>query len=555
MPDSEQLTVPPADAPSPAAADPYSDDLVLVEAVRRHGAEQHAGRLRDLAEVAGSPRSAKWAEFVDRYPPTLRTHDAHGERIDEVEYHPAWHRLLQAGMRGGLAATAWAQDHTAQPHTARAAALLIWSQTELSHVTALSSTYAVAPALGANESLAAEWLPRLASRTYESALRPVTDKLGATAGLAVTERAGGTDLRATTTVARPEDGGGSPSSAYRLTGHKWFVSAPMSDAFLVLAQAPGGLTTFLVPRVLPDGRRNPWRLQRLKPTLGTRALGVAEVELDNSWGVRVGDEGRGLRTLAVATTSLRRDGVVSAAGLMRTCVVRAVRHARGRRVFGSALVDKPLMQNVLADLAVESEAATLLALRLAAAVDAGEQDLLRVAVPVAKYWVGKRVPMVAAEALECLGGNGYVEEHGLARVFRAAVLPSLWEGPGNVTALDVLRAMSLQPRAMEVLLGEIDRARGADPRLDRAMDDVAAFLQAAAREARRDPAAVEAGARWMVERLAIALQASLVVRCSPSVVSTAYLATRVAGAGGFLAGTLPVGRRTTEAIVERALPA
>lgn len=547
VPDSEDRAADPATEP----ADLFSGDAALVEAVRRHGAEQHAGRLRDLATVAGSARSLRWAEFADRYPPTLRSHDAFGNRVDEVEYHPAWHRLMQAGVRAGLAGTPWLRDGSGQPHTVRAAALLLWAQADIGHLTPLSSTHAVAPALAQDENLSAEWLPRLASRSYESALRPPDQKLGAIAGLAVTERPGGTDLRSSTTVARPE---GSDGGSYLLTGHKWFVSAPMSDAFLVLAQAHGGPTTFLVPRVLPDGERNPWHLQRLKTTLGTRATGAAEVELDHTWGRRVGDEGRGLRTLAIATTALRRDGVVISAGMMRACVVRAIRHSRGRQVFGSSLADKPLMQNVLADLAVESEAATTLAMRLAAAVDAGENDLLRVIVPVAKYWVAKRVPQHAAEALECLGGNGYVEDHGLARVYRAAVLPSLWEGTGNLTALDVLRTMSLQPRAMEVLLGEIDRGRGADARLDQAMDDVAAFLQAAAREARRDPAAVEAGARWMVERLAIALQASLVVRYAPTAVATAYLATRVAGGGGFLAGTLPVGRRTTQAIIDRALP-
>ncbi len=533
--------------PAPEAGDLYSTDAALTEAVRRYGAEQHAGRLRDLGTVAGSPRSLRWAEFVDRYPPTLRTHDAFGHRLDELEYHPAWHRLMQAGVRAGLTAAPWTQDPAGTPHTARAAAMLLWSQTETGHLMALSTTYAAAPALRGDPGAEATWLPRLASRAYESGLRPAQDKLGAIAGLAVTERQGGTDLRNVTTVARPE------GEAYRLTGHKWFVSAPMSDVFLVLAQAPGGLACFLVPRVLPDGTRNAWRLERLKSTLGTRSIGVAEVTLDEAWGQRLGEEGRGLRVLSGTTAALRLDGVLSAAGTMRACVVRAVHHARTRQAFDSVLADKPLMQNVLADLAVESEAATLLGMRLAAAVDAGEDDLLRVAVPMAKYWVAKRTPPVVAEALECLGGNGYVEEHGLARLFRASPAPSLWEGTGNVTALDVLRAMTLQPKAMEVLLGEIDRARGADARLDRAMDDVAAFLQAAAREARRDPAAVESGARWMVERLAIALQASLVVRHAPSAVSTAYLATRVAGGGGFLIGTLPVGRRTTEAIIDRAL--
>ncbi len=542
MPGTDQTT--PGSGTTPV--DLFTADVALVDAVRRHGAEQHAGRLRDLARVVASPRCVRWAEFVDRYPPVLRTHDPEGQRVDEVEYHPSWHRLLQAGVRAGLTAGPFTQPQSTAPHTGRAAAMLLWSQTEAGHLSLLSTTYAAAPAVAANPHLAAEWLPRFASRAYESGLRPASEKLGAVAGLAVTERQGGTDLRAVTTVAAPDGDG------YRLTGHKWFVSSPMSDAFLVLAQAPGGLTCFLAPRVLPDGSRNVWRLQRLKTTLGTRSTAVAEVELEGTRAFRLGEEGRGLRTLVPTMAAVRLDGVLAAAGTMRTCVVRAVQYARRRQAFGTALVDKPLMQNVLADLAVESEAATVLAMRLAAAVDAEEHDLLRVAVPVARYWAAKRATAVAAEALECLGGNGYVEEHGLARVFRASPVHSLWESTGNVAALDVLRAMAMQPRAMEVLLAEVDRGRGSDEKLDAAMDEVAAFLQAAAREARRDAAAVEAGARWMVERLALVLTSSLLVRYAPPQVSAAYLATRVAPGGCFLFGTLPVGRRTTQAIIERA---
>ncbi|HEX2809544.1 MAG TPA: acyl-CoA dehydrogenase family protein, partial [Kineosporiaceae bacterium] len=390
---------------------------------------------------------------------------------------------------------------------------------------------------------------------YESGLRPPQDKLGCLAGIAVSERQGGSDLRSMRTVAQPDPGGPvEVGDSYRLTGHKWFCSSPMSDVFVVLAQAPGGPTCFLVPRVLKDGTRNTWRLLRLKEKLGNRSSATAEVELDGTWGVRLGDEGRGVRTLLGTVSATRLDAVLGSVAVMRQAVVRAVHHARYRQAFGSPVIDKPLMQNVLADLAVESEAATVLAMRLAAAVDAGETELLRVAVPVAKYWICKRAPTVVAEAMECLGGNGLVEEHGLARLFRDAQTATLWEGTGNITALDVLRAMSLQPRSMEVLLGEVDRARGSDVRLDRAMDDVAGFLQAASREARRDPAAVEAGARWLVERLAVVLQAALLVRTSPTAVCAAYLATRVAGGGGTMFGTLPVGRQTTRSIVDRALP-
>jgi putative acyl-CoA dehydrogenase len=543
---------------APVDLDLFGTHAALVEAVRRHGGEANLPALAELGHFAGSARTARWAALADRFAPQLRTHDPAGRRVDEVEYHPAHHRLLQNAVRAGLSAAPWEERAPEAAHVTRAAALVVWAQTGTAHLGVLSTTYGAVPALRANgpdEKLEATWLPRLASRAYESALRPPGDKLGCLAALAVTERQGGSDLRGSTTVARAEAGGPVEAGVtYRLTGQKWFVSAPMSDLFLVLAHAPGGLTLFAVPRVLETGAHNTWRLARLKDKAGDRAAATAEVELDGTWGVRVGDEGRGLRTLLGTTSAVRLDAVLVAAGVMRLAVVRALHHARLREAFGSPLVDKPLMQNVLADLALESEAATVLGLRLAAAVDGGETDLIRVGVPVAKYWLSKRVVTVVAEAVECLGGNGYVEEHGLARVYRDALVPALWESTGNVTALDVLRAMSLQPRSMEVFLGEVDRARGADPRLDRAMDEVAGFLQAASREARRDPAAVEAGARWMVERLAVVLQASLLVRHAPAHVASAFLATRVSGGGGALFGTLPVGRRSTQGIVERALP-
>jgi putative acyl-CoA dehydrogenase len=542
--------------PPPADQDVFGSDAALTEAVARHGASDHLGRLRDLGRLAGNPRAQRWAEFVDHHPPTLRTHDPFGRRIDEVDYHPAWHRLLQSGVRAGLTAAAWDDAAPAGAHTARAAALVVWAQVETGHTAALTSSYAIVPALRVDPDQEKLWQPRLASRAYESALRPAAEKLGCLAGLAVTERQGGSDLRTITTVARPEPGGPVESGhSFRLTGQKWFVTSPMSDVFLTLADAPAGPTCFLLPRVLADGSRNTFRLLRLKDKLGVRSAASAEVELDGTWATQLGEEGRGLRTLQAVTSAIRLDGALASVGIMRHAVVRAVHHARHREAFGSPLIDKPLMQNVLADLALETEAATVLAMRVAAAVDAGESHLLRVAVPVAKYWICKRSIPVVAEAMECLGGNGYVEEHGLARIYRDAPMNSMWAGTGNVNALDVLRAMSLQPRAMEILLAEVDRGRGADQRLDRAMDEVAGFLQAAAREARRDPAAVEGGARWMVERLAVVLQASLLVRHAPQPVSSAFLATRVSGGGGALFGTLPVGRRTTQAIVDRALPA
>jgi putative acyl-CoA dehydrogenase len=542
--------------PAPVDRDVFSDDTVLVEAVERHDAKEHLDTLRDLGRLAGATRSTQWAAAVDSFPPTLRTHDPFGRRVDEVDYHPAWHRLLQCGVRAGLAASAWRHDAPPAAHLARAAALMVWCQVELGHTAPLSTSYATVPALRVDDELLGVWLPRLSSRSYEQGLRTPGEKLGCLAGLAVTERQGGSDLRNGTTVARHQPGGPlEGGDTYRLTGQKWFCTSPMADVFAVLAHAPGGLTCFLAPRVLADGTRNPWRLMRLKNLVGVRSNAPAEVELDGTWAVRLGEEGRGMRALTGMLSAARLDGVLRSAGQMRQSVSRAVHHARHRQGFGSYLVDKPLMQNVLADLALESEAATVLAMRLAAAVDTGETELLRAAVPVAKFYVCKRTPTLVAEAVECLGGNGYVEEHGIARVFRDSLAAALWEGPGNISALDVLRVMSMQPRSMEVLLAEIDRGRGADQRLDRAMDEVAGFLQAASREARRDPAAVEAGARWMVERVAVVLQASLLVRYSPGAVSSTFLTTRVARGGGVTFGTLPVGQRATRAIVERSLPA
>jgi putative acyl-CoA dehydrogenase len=544
--------------PPPDEDDLFNTDRALVDAVERHNAKDHLDQLSELGRLAAAPRTARWAEFVDQHPPRLRGHDPFGRRTDEVDYHPAWHRLLQAGVRAGLAGAAWAPDPAPAAHTARAAALVIWSQVDVGHLVPMSTSYAAVPTLRAEPTLLKVWLPRLSSRCYESAARPPAAKLGCLAGLAVTEVQGGSDLRGTSTRAVADgdrSGTGEDLAGYRLTGRKWFCSSPMSDAFVVLAQAPGGLTCFLVPRIRDDGSRNPWRLTRLKDTLGTRACGAAEIELDGTWGARLGEEGRGLRALTPMVSATRLDATLVSAGVIRRAVSRAVHHTRHRQAYGSALIDKPLMQNVLADLVLESEAATALAMRLAAAVDAGENDLLRAAVPVAKFWVTKRATWVVAEAMECLGGNGYVEDHGMARLFRDSPLASMWEGAGNVTSLDVLRAMTLQPRSMEVLLGEVDRARGADHRLDQAMDEVAGFLQAASREARRDPAAVEAGARWMVERLAVVLAASLLVRHAPTPVASTFLATRVAGGGGTLFGTLPVGRKTTSAIVDRHLPA
>ncbi|MFE3516446.1 acyl-CoA dehydrogenase family protein [Streptomyces sp. NPDC059166] len=510
--------------------DVYGGDLVLTEAVERHlpaGALDEArGELRTLGLSAGSAQAQGWGAAANENPPRLRTHDRYGNRVDEVDFHPAWHRLLGHAVSAGLT-DAWGREGG---HVRRAAGFLVWTQAEAGHGCPLSMTHAAVPALRADPTLAAEWEPLLTSRVYERELRPAPEKSGALLGMGMTEKQGGSDVRANTTRAEPLTGEGE----YLLTGHKWFCSAPMSDGFLVLAQAPGGLSCFLVPRVLPDGARNVFAIQRLKDKLGNRSNASAEVEFDGTWARRVGEEGRGVRTIIPMVAATRLDCVTGSAALMRQAVAQAVHHCAHRSVSGGPLVDKPLMRNVLADLALESEAATTLALRLAAACDADteqERAFLRIAVPTAKYWVTKRCAAVVGEALECLGGNGYVEESGMPRLLREAPLNSLWEGSGNVQALDVLRALRREPAAFDAFLREVGRARGADHRLDGAIKDLLTELA--------DLDAVEARARRLVERMALVLQGSLLVRWAPPEVADAYCASRLGRDGGSSFGTLP----------------
>lgn len=548
-----------------AAASLWGGDAVLREAVARHGAGAHEARLAELGELAAGPKARAWGEQAERHSPVLRTHDPRGARLDEVEYHPAYHQLMRVGVEHGLGGGAWTADPGTGAHVARAAGLLLWSQVDAGHTCPLSMSAAAVPALRTDPVLADVWVPRLASTDYDPGLRRARDKAGALAGMGMTEKQGGSDLSGTSTVAVRAAGGPlEGGEGYRLTGHKWFCSAPMSDLFLVLARvgaADGPLTCFVVPRVLEDGSRNPWHLQRLKDKLGNRANASSEVELDGTWGVRLGAEGDGLRTILAMVNATRLDCVVGSAATMRAGLVGAVHHARHRRAFGSLLVDQPLMSNVLADIAIESEAATVLGLRLAAAADAaaagdsGERALLRVGVAVGKYWVCKRTPFVAAEALECLGGNGYVEENGMARLFRESPLNSVWEGSGNVVALDVLRSLGRHPESLDAVVAELHAARGASRRLDAVLDEVSGTLRSAAHELVTDPASVTGAARWLVERLAVTLQASLLVRFSTRKVADAFLATRVERQGGSCLGTLPVGERTTGEIVARAVAA
>jgi putative acyl-CoA dehydrogenase len=519
--------------PPPLVGHDACADPALLAALDREGAGWHRGALRRLGRLAGSEQALRWAEQADRNPPELRTHDRYGHRIDEVDFHPAWHRLLDVAVGAGLAGAPWA-DARPGAHVARAADMLVWGTVEQGHLCPVSMTYAAVPVLRAAPALATRYEPLLTSRVYDPGLRVPDGKAGLLVGMGMTEKQGGSDVRTNTTTAAP-----SADGTYRLRGHKWFTSAPMNDAFLVLAQAPEGLSCFWVPRVLPGGERNTFRLQRLKDKLGNRSNASAEPEFDDTVAWLVGQPGRGVRTIIDMVALTRLDAALASAAGMRAALTTAVHHVRHRRAFGSLLIDAPLMRVVVADLAVETEAATTLVMRIAGAVDRavggdpGERSLRRIATAIAKYWVCKRAPGVIVEALECLGGNGYVEESGMPRLYREAPLNGIWEGSGNVNALDVLRALGREPDAVDALSTEIEAARGGDTRLDRAWDDLRTRLATAA----DDPG----GARRVVERLALVLQGSLLVRHAPPAVADAFCATRIAGDGGLAFGTLPAG--------------
>ncbi|TGN75774.1 DNA alkylation response protein [Streptomyces bauhiniae] len=530
--------------PPPLAPYDASADAALLEGLRREGAGWAEDGVRLLGLRAGGAEAQEWGELANRHEPELRTHDRYGNRVDEVEFHPSWHHLMRTAVAEGLAGTPWAEDRPGA-HVARTAGGLVWGHTEAGHGCPTSMTYAAVPALRAQPELAKVYEPLLTSREYEPGLRVPTEKRGLLAGMGMTEKQGGSDVRTNTTVATPTDEPG----VYTLRGHKWFTSAPMCDVFLVLAQAPGGLSCFLVPRVLPDGTRNTFRIQRLKDKLGNRSNASSEPEFDRTVAWLVGPEGRGVKTIIEMVNCTRLDCVMSSATLMRKTLVEAGHHARHRSAFGARLLDQPLMRNVLADLALESEAATTLTLRLAGAADRavrgdeGERAFRRIATAVGKYWVTKRGPAFTAEALECLGGNGYVEDSGMPRHYREAPLLSIWEGSGNVNALDVLRALGRSPESAESFFGELALARGANGHLDATVTSLQRELAGAD----------ELSARRVVERMALALQGSLLVRHAPPAVADAFCATRLGGDWGHSFGTLPSGT-DLGAILDRALP-
>ena len=524
---------------------PFADvDLLeshppLVEALEREGGAWARARVGEAARAYGSAHVLELGRQANEHPPNLRTHDRFGNRVDEVEYHPAYHELMELSSGLEVHSLPWTGDEPGR-HVARAATY--FCNTEAGHGCPMTMTFAAVPALRATPALAAEWEPKLMAASYDPRLVPLGEKDSAKAGMSMTEKQGGSDVRANTTIATPLDEDGT----YALRGHKWFTSAPMCDVFLTLAQTDDGLSCFLVPRFLPDGERNAFRLQRLKDKLGNRSNASAEVEYDDTWAQLLGEPGRGVPTIIEMVAHTRLDCVIGSAAGMRWGVANATHHAAHRAAFGKLLADQPLMRNVLADLAIESEAATVLALRLARAYDEQDTAFKRLATAVAKFWVCKRFPPHAAEALEVLGGNGYVEESGMPRLYREAPLNSVWEGSGNVNALDVLRALVKEPAALDALRAELALARGADARLDAHLDGLDSELPG-------DPTTLELRARRVVERLALALQGSLLVRYAPPAVADAFCASRLGGDGGLSFGTLPAGC-DVEAIVARHTP-
>jgi putative acyl-CoA dehydrogenase len=543
--------------PPLAGVDVFASNLPLVEATEREGAgwvRERASQLGTLVGAAGGPQQ-EWGRLANENKPVLHTHDRYGNRIDEVEFHPAWHQLMRMGVEHELHSLPWTSDEPFA-HTARAAMYMTAMQAEAGFACPITMTFAVVPALRAQPELAAEWEPLITATTYDPRSVPAAQKGSAIAGMAMTEKQGGSDVRANTTVAHPLNGGGA-GGEYELVGHKWFCSAPMSDIFLVLAQTDDGLSCFLLPRILPDGTRNAFHIQRLKDKLGNRSNASSEIELHGAWARMVGEPGRGVPTIIEMVGHTRLDCVMGAAAGMRVGVVNATHHTAHRSAFGKRLIDQPLMRNVLADLCLESEASTMLAMRLARAYDeahadaqAGEdssdaQLFKRLATAVGKYWTCKRAPNHAFESLECLGGAGYVEESNMPRLYREAPLASIWEGSGNVMSLDVLRALMRAPRSLEVFLAEVEQAEGANTYLDAGVAKLKAQFT--------DPSTLETRARRVVEGMALCLQGSLLVRHAPAAVADAFCASRLGDEGGLEYGTLPAGV-DFEGIIARGRP-
>ena len=514
----------------------YDSDVVLKEALRREGAGWAEDKVRALGAVAGSERVVQLGDAANRYVPELRAFDRFGQRIDEVEYHPAYHELMALAKKHEVHSIAWTAGRPGG-HVAHMALEYLLVQADAGVCCPITMTYAAIPTLRHRPELAAEWEPRITSAEYDPRFIPASEKKGVTIGMAMTEKQGGSDVRSNTTRARPLEAGRS-GAGYELTGHKWFCSAPMSDAFVTLAYTDVGLSCFFVPRWRPDGSRNPFFIQRLKDKLGDRSNASAEIEYKGTWALLVGDEGRGVRTIIDMVHHTRLDTALAAAGMMRQAVVQAVHHTSHRSAFQRLLSQQPLMRNVLADMVLEWVAATMLAARVARGYDESGTDeeaglFSRIAVAVAKYWINKRLPNLVYEAMECHGGSGYVEDSVMPRLFREAPVNSIWEGSGNVICLDVARAMDRDPGSVEAFLMDVEKARGGDRRLDAAIDQL--------KNALSNRSELEMRARKITESMAIVLQAALVTQHAPAAVADAFCASRLGDDWGYCYGTLPPG--------------
>jgi putative acyl-CoA dehydrogenase len=531
--------------PSLVPYDAYATDTPLREALHREGGGWAEAEIAKYGPLAGG-EMVELGFLANQNRPVLKLFDRYGHRLDEVEFHPAYHRLMELAIAQGVPNFAWRHENTPGAHVARAALMYLHNQPDQGTSCPLTMTYACVPALRHQPPLAEAWLPRVLSTIYDPRVLPAWDKRGNTFGMGMTEKQGGSDVRANTTRAVRFGSG----DLYELIGHKYFFSAPMCDAFFVLAQAEGGLTCFLLPRFAPDGGRNAIRIQRLKDKLGDWSNASSEVEFHGALAWRVGEEGRGVANILEMVALTRQDCIIGSASLMRQALVQALHHARHRKAFGKRLVDQPLMRNVLADLALESEAAVALALRVARAVDASARDpreaaFARIATAIGKYWVCKRCAPFVNEAQECLGGIGYIEESGMPRLYRQAPLNSIWEGSGNIQCLDVLRALVREPEVREALFVELETAKGGHPALDTEIVRLAQQLDIATE--------LESRSRWLVERMALAMQATILVRAGNRAIADVFCETRLGGAHGNAFGTLPP-ESPFNTLMIRALP-
>lgn len=526
----------------------FETDKVLKEALKREGGEWALKEVSDFGKKVGSEGVFDWGFKANENPPKLLTHDRYGNRLDKVEFHPAWHQLMALAKKNGLSGGPWKEPKKGA-HVVRAAKYMMLVEVEAGHACPITMTYATLPALRDQPDICKEWEPKIVSTIYDPDSKPANQKEGVVFGMFLTEKQGGSDVKANTTRAVPVNGGG-PGKEYLITGHKWFCSAPMSDAFLALAKTSKGLSCFLLPRWKPDGTKNNFFIQRLKDKLGNRSNASAEIEFENAWGQLIGEEGRGVNTIIKMVNYTRLDTVLGSSGLMRQATSQAIHHSTYRSAFGKELIKQPLMKNVLADLCLESEAATVLSIRLARSydectLDESQEIFKRIATAISKYWICKITPFHIFESLECLGGNGYVEESIMPRLYREAPVNSIWEGSGNVAALDVLRAIGKEKESLDILLTEIKKGVGQNKNLDNFVIQLQKNLSTIEE--------LEIQARFLVEQMTLALQASLLVQHSPDYVSNAFCASRLGGDWGRVYGTLSpsVG---FDSIIERARP-